>query len=90
MSDHELHDDAPHQDWQGGPQTSQEPQGAERDAAYESIYLGLPPLQGASLERLQLCRDALAIVLLESGIKLSDVSRLAAACVRRLQEPLDQ
>jgi len=94
MSDLHLHDDSHVQDWQGGPDItrlpSQEAPGDERAAAYADIEATKPPLLGASIERLQLCRDAIAITLLEAGIPVRQISRLAALCVVRLQEPLDR
>lgn len=81
---------------QGGPgylqgsQASQESAGDEREAGYRDYYLRLPPLQGASWERLELCRDALALALMDAGIGIRLAKELAARCTARLQEPLDQ
>lgn len=71
-------------------QTSQDAPGDEREAGYRDYYLRLAPLAGASWERLELCREALAMALLEAGLGIRQAKELAERCVERLKEPLDQ
>lgn len=68
--------------------TEEEKDEAERgNAEWARI---MPPLYAASWERLELCRDALALALLDGGVPLRMAKELANRCTARLQEPLDQ
>jgi|SRR6185295_7589050 len=130
MSDsRELHDDAPHQDWQGGagdgwPTIPPKPEageyayiegsqraggesfkirhdtasssqaapvapGDEREAGYSEYHLTVPPLAGASLERLEACRRSLVIAYLGKGFSLREAGHIADIAVGRLQEWLE-
>jgi len=109
MSDNiHMHDDAPHQDWQGGgdwpeawanpyrvvsaeqsSQPSQDASGEEREAGYSEYHMTVPPLSGASLERLEACRRSLVIAYLGKGFSLREAGHIADIAVKRLQEWLE-